>query len=61
MSENKDRMLGRIQKILNWVALEFITVFLWDARKALVEVRVLFESETPLFMFLVPAEIPKNF
>ena len=62
ISENKDFVLGRIQKILDWVALEIIPIISWGSREALVKVRMLFESET-LFAILasVTAEIPKDF
>jgi hypothetical protein len=46
----------RIEKLLNWVALEVIFVF---SRKVLIEVRVLFNSET--FVAFVAAKIPKDF
>ena len=49
-------VLKRIEKLLNWVALEVIFIFY---RKVLIEVRVLFESETPVVF--VTAKIPKDF
>jgi hypothetical protein len=61
ISENKDLVPGRIQKILiNWVTSKMIPVFSRKAREVFIEVRVLLESET-LFRVLVTAEIPKNF
>ena len=45
-----------IEKLLDWVDLEVIFVF---SRKVLIEVRVLFESET--LVVFVTAKIPKDF
>ena len=65
INENRDPgpvqriLLGipeHIEKLLNWVALEVIFVFF---RKVLIEVRVLFESET--LVVVVTAKIPKDF
>jgi hypothetical protein len=69
ISENRDLGLGpvpvqriplripeRIEELLNWVALKVTFVFF---RKVLIEVWVLFESET--LVALVTAKIPKDF
>ena len=47
-------------KIFNWFASEVLHVFFRKEREVLIEVRVLFESET-LFFVSETAEIPKNF
>ena len=51
-------MPGRIQKILNWVALKIIPVFS-PAVEIFIEMRVLFE--TKVLLVFETAEIPKNF
>jgi hypothetical protein len=56
ISENIDSL---VPKIFNWVASKVIHVFFRKAREVLIEVRVLFESET-LFFVSETAEIPKN-
>ena len=65
ISENRDpgpvqriplRIPEHIEKLLNWVALEVTFVFF---RKVLIEMRILFESET--LVAFVTAKIQKDF
>jgi hypothetical protein len=70
MSEDKDLEPGTVlvermplefpEQIanFNWVASEIIFIF---SRKVLIEVRVLFESETPFVCQFVTAKVPKDF